>query len=157
MNASPFTTASKLLDDPKAIAAMRSSRPPSRGAVPAYDWISHHRAHQPSKLAVRELATQRNFSYADLDGRADALAAYLVSIGVGRGDRVTLLAHNGVSTIMYTSNAEVLKAYYRTDQITFKFDSTITHTTHSYTTPHDLINEVQLARIGGHAFSQCDD
>ena len=96
MNASPITTASNLLDDPKAIAAMRSSRPPSRGAVPAYDWISHHRAHQPSKLAVRELATQRNFSYADLDGRADALAAYFASIGVGRGDRVALLAHNGV-------------------------------------------------------------
>ena len=59
------------------------------------------------------------------------------------------LTHDDVSAIMYTSNAEVLKAYYRTDQITFKFDSTITHTTHSYTTPQDLFNEVQLARIVG--------
>ena len=83
-------------DDPAAIAAMRSSRPPSRGPVPAYDWIAHHSAHRPAKEAVRELATQRRFSYADVDRRADALAAFLGSLGIGRGDRVALLAHNGV-------------------------------------------------------------
>ncbi|MBL8352113.1 MAG: long-chain fatty acid--CoA ligase [Burkholderiaceae bacterium] len=83
-------------DDPAAIAAMRSSRPPGRGAVRAYDWIAHHRAHRPAKEAVRELASQRSHSYADLDRRADALAAYLGSLGIVRGDRVALLAHNGV-------------------------------------------------------------
>jgi len=83
-------------DDAAAIDAMRSSRPPSRGAVRAYDWIAHHRAHRPGKEAVRELASKRSFSYAELDERADALAAWLVSLGVGRGDRVALLAHNGV-------------------------------------------------------------
>ena len=83
-------------DDPAARAAMRSSRPASRGAVRAYDWIAHHRAHRPTKEAVRELASQRSHSYADLDRRADALAAYLASLGIGRGDRVALLAHNGV-------------------------------------------------------------
>ena len=82
--------------DPAEVAAMRSSRPPSRGAVAAYDWLSHHRLHRPKKEAIRELGTERSFSYADLDSRADALAAWFVSQGVGRGDRVALLAHNGV-------------------------------------------------------------
>jgi fatty-acyl-CoA synthase len=83
-------------DDPAAVAGMCSSRPPSRGAVRAYDWIANHRSHRPGKEAVRELASGRRFTYADLDRRADALAAWLRSAGVGRGDRVALLAHNGV-------------------------------------------------------------
>ena len=75
---------------------MRSPRPTGHGAVRAYDWIAHHRAHRPSKLAVRELAPARQFSYAELDGRADALGAWLQAQGIGRGARVALLAHNGV-------------------------------------------------------------
>ncbi|MEI7447134.1 MAG: hypothetical protein WCK28_19760, partial [Burkholderiales bacterium] len=71
-------------DDPAAIAALRSSRPPGRGPVRAYDWIATHRAHRPRKEAVRELASGRRFTYADLDGRADALAAWLRRAGVGR-------------------------------------------------------------------------
>jgi len=82
--------------DPAAVAAMRSSRPPGHGAVPAYDWVAHHRAHRPAKEAVRELSPPRSVSYAELDARADALAAYLSSLGIGRGDRVALLAHNGI-------------------------------------------------------------
>jgi fatty-acyl-CoA synthase len=82
--------------DPAAVTAMRSSRPPGHGAVPAYDWVAHHRAHRPAKEAVRELSPPRSVSYAELDARADALAAYLSSLGIARGDRVALLAHNGV-------------------------------------------------------------
>ena len=95
LEATPMKTAA-CIDDPKALAAMTSSRPPGRGAVRAYDWIAHHRAQRPTKQAVRDLGTGRSFSYADLDRRADAMAAYLVSLGIGRGDRVALLAHNGV-------------------------------------------------------------
>ena len=82
--------------DPVATAAMFSARPAGHGAVPAYDWIAHHRANRPAKEAVRELSPPRSWSYAELDARADALAACLVSLGIGRGDRVALLAHNGV-------------------------------------------------------------
>jgi fatty-acyl-CoA synthase len=64
--------------------------------VRAYDWIRHHRANRGRKEAVRELATGRSFSYADLDRRADAMAEHLAALGIGRGDRVALLAHNGV-------------------------------------------------------------
>ena len=82
--------------DPAARAAMRSARPAGHGAVPAYDWIAHHRAHRPAKEALRELTPPRSLSYADLDARTDALAAWLAGQGIGRGDRVALLAHNGV-------------------------------------------------------------
>ena len=85
-----------LAADPDARAAMRSARPAGHGAVTAYDWISHHRAHRPAKEAVRELSPPRSLCYADLDARADALAAWLAAQGIGRGDRVALLAHNGV-------------------------------------------------------------
>jgi fatty-acyl-CoA synthase len=82
--------------DPQAIAAMRSSRPPSRGSVRAYDWLDHHRANRGHKEAIRDLGTERRFSYADLDVRADAMSAWCASIGIGRGDRIALLAQNGV-------------------------------------------------------------
>jgi fatty-acyl-CoA synthase len=82
--------------DPAAVAAMRSSRPAGWGPVAAYDWIAYHRMHRAGKTAIRELATQRQFTYGALDQRIDALAAYLSSLGIGRGDRVALLAHNGV-------------------------------------------------------------
>ena len=82
--------------DPADRAAMRSPRPASWGAVRAYDWLVHHRANRGDKEAVRELASQRRFSYRDLDRRADALSGWLAAQGVQRGDRVALLAHNGV-------------------------------------------------------------
>ena len=82
--------------DPQSIAAMRSSRPPSRGSVRAYDWLDHHRANRGHKEAIRDLGTERRFTYADLDARADAMSAWCASIGVGRGDRIALLAQNGV-------------------------------------------------------------
>ena len=75
---------------------MTSSRPVGHGAVPAYDWIDHHANNRPRKEAVRDLGTDRRFTYAELDRRVDAFAAYLSSIGIGRGDRVAVLAHNGV-------------------------------------------------------------
>jgi fatty-acyl-CoA synthase len=83
--------------DPAELSAMRSPRPHGHGTPPAYDWISHHRANRPNKEAVRELTPARSFSYADLDRRADALAAWMRRQGVGRGTRVALLAHNGVA------------------------------------------------------------
>ncbi|MFN0185795.1 MAG: acyl-CoA synthetase [Aquabacterium sp.] len=97
-DASPRLVARTTLfvDDPAAQASMRSSRPAGHGPVPAYDWLAQHRAHRPAKEAVRELSPPRSLSYTDLDIRADALAAYLASLAIGRGDRVALLAHNGV-------------------------------------------------------------
>jgi len=78
------------------LASLTSSRPRGHGAVRAYDWIDHHAAHRPTREAVRDLGSDRSFSYAQLDQRIDAMAAHLLSLGIGRGDRVAVLAHNGV-------------------------------------------------------------
>lgn len=79
-----------------AQAAMTSPRPAGHGIVRAYDWISHHADHRPGNEAVRDLGTDRSFTYAELDHRIDALASHLQSLGIGRGDRIAVLAHNGV-------------------------------------------------------------
>jgi hypothetical protein len=44
---------------------------------------------------------------------------------------------------------ETLKAYYKTDQISFAFDSTVTSSTHAYTSVQALVDEIQMARIVG--------
>jgi len=75
---------------------MTTSRPVGHGAVRAYDWISHHAESRPSTEAVRDLDTERSFTYAELDRRIDAMATYLTELGIGRGQRVAVLAHNGV-------------------------------------------------------------
>ena len=84
------------LDDPGAVASLTTSRPPGHGAVRAYDWVSHHAANRGDHEAIRDLGSDRSFTYAELDRRVDAMAAHLTSLGIGRGDRVALLAHNGV-------------------------------------------------------------
>ncbi len=89
-------TSDEFTPDAEKRAAMTSPRPAGHGAVPAYDWIDHHARNRPSKEAVRDLGTSRSFTYAELDQRVEATAAYLASAGVGRGDRVGVLAHNGV-------------------------------------------------------------
>ena len=82
--------------DPAGLAAMTSSRPTGWGRVRSYDWISHHAAHRSAKEAIRDLGTGRRFTYGELDCRVEAAAAYFRSLGIGRGDRVAVLAHNGV-------------------------------------------------------------
>lgn len=82
--------------DPAAVASMTSSRPVGHGAVRAYDWIANHAMSRPTKEAVRDITVGRSFTYAELDQRVDAMAAYFTSLGIGRGDRVAVLAHNGV-------------------------------------------------------------
>lgn len=73
-----------------------ATRPTGHGPVPAYDWIASHVEHRPDAEAVREVATGRRFTYRDLDARVDAMAAHFAALGIERGDRVAVLAHNGV-------------------------------------------------------------
>lgn len=79
-----------------ALASLTTSRPPGHGPVRAYDWLTHHAANRGDKEAVRDIGSSRSFSYADLDRRADAMAATFASFGLARGDRVAVLALNGV-------------------------------------------------------------
>jgi fatty-acyl-CoA synthase len=48
----------------------------------------------PQRLALVDRARDQRFTYAELDAMSDAWRAQLVSLGVGRGDRVATLAGN---------------------------------------------------------------
>ncbi len=89
-------TPTEFVSSAEAQAAMTSSRPKGHGPVSAYDWIGHHRTQRAQKEAIRDLGTGRSFTYGELDRRIDAMAAYFRSLGLGRGDRVAVLAQNGV-------------------------------------------------------------
>ena len=62
--------------------------------IPYYDWIAHHAGRRPTRLAIHDLQTNRRFTYAQLDARTDRLVAALAAMGIGKGDRVALLAPN---------------------------------------------------------------
>src|SRR5229473_2937502 len=46
-------------------------------AVRYYDWIAHFGRRTPDKVAVVDLASERHFTYAELDTRIARLAAHL--------------------------------------------------------------------------------
>ncbi len=89
-------TPTDFVSSAQAQASMTASRPKGHGPVSAYDWIGHHKTQRANKEAIRDLGTGRSFTYGQLDRRIDAMAAYLKSLGIGRGDRVAVLAQNGV-------------------------------------------------------------
>ncbi|MDP3161331.1 MAG: long-chain fatty acid--CoA ligase [Reyranella sp.] len=62
--------------------------------LPYYDWIAHHAGRRPTTLALHDLQTNRKFTYADVHKRTKQLTAALVAMGIGKGDRVALLAPN---------------------------------------------------------------
>ena len=61
---------------------------------PYYDWIAHHAHRRPKQLAINDLQTSRTFTYAELHRRTDRLTGWLAAQGIGKGDRVALLAPN---------------------------------------------------------------
>jgi fatty-acyl-CoA synthase len=65
-----------------------------------YDWIAHFGRRTPDKIALIDLASQRRFSYAQLDQRISRLATHLRDrLKVARGDRVAVLALNTTDTL----------------------------------------------------------
>lgn len=62
--------------------------------IPYYDWISHHAGRRPGTLAIHDLQTGRKLTYGELDRRTGQLTAALAARGIGKGDRVALLAPN---------------------------------------------------------------
>ena len=59
-----------------------------------YDWTAHHAYSQPHKIAIVDLHTGREFSYAALDERSARLAKWLQRQGVVKGDRVVIQTLN---------------------------------------------------------------
>ena len=69
-------------------------------AVRYYDWIAHHARRAPQKVAAIDLASERRFTYAQLDARVSRLASLLShTLNVSRGDRVAVLALNTTDTL----------------------------------------------------------
>src|SRR5437868_10817103 len=68
--------------------------------IPYYDWIAHHAMRTPEKIALIDLATERAFSYQQLDDRIGRLAQHLrEKLAVQRGARVAVLALNTTDTL----------------------------------------------------------
>lgn len=55
------------------------TRPPREAllAVRYYDWIAHHARRAPGKVAAIDLASERRFTYAQLDARQRLIKAPL--------------------------------------------------------------------------------
>src|SRR3954454_17860111 len=68
-------------------------------SIPYYDCIAHHAMRQPHALAAVDLATGRRHTYQAFDDRIARLAGTLRSrFGIGRGDRIAVLAPNATDT-----------------------------------------------------------
>ncbi|HSP79213.1 MAG TPA: AMP-binding protein, partial [Myxococcaceae bacterium] len=61
------------------------------------DWMGRGAVYWPEQTAVVDEARKARFTYREMNARAEALAGWLRDVaGVSRGDRVGLVAHNGV-------------------------------------------------------------
>ncbi|MCH9674852.1 MAG: long-chain fatty acid--CoA ligase [Gammaproteobacteria bacterium] len=60
----------------------------------AADWLFHHARFSPNRPALVDLASDRHFSYVELNERATRAALYFRARGVEEGDRVAVLCHN---------------------------------------------------------------
>ena len=59
-----------------------------------FDWSAHQASTRPNGVAISDLETGAELTYAQLDQRACALATHLQAIGIKQGDRVAVLARN---------------------------------------------------------------
>jgi fatty-acyl-CoA synthase len=62
----------------------------------AADLLTNRARLTPGREALTELDTGRRHSYAELNDRANRLANWMRALGVEKGDRVAILAHNGL-------------------------------------------------------------
>ena len=65
----------------------------------AADLMSKRALLTPDREALQDLHTGQRYTYAELNVRANRLANFMQSLGVGKGDRVSVLAHNGIAYI----------------------------------------------------------
>jgi fatty-acyl-CoA synthase len=132
---------------------MTVARSGAESAVLAYDWIAHHNANRGTKEAIRDLGKGASFTYAEIDRRVDALAAYFESVGIGRGDRIAVLAYNGVEFF------DVQFACARTGSIFVPLNWRLTNHELAYilkdSSPSLLIHDVSFAEIAQNLQGQC--
>ena len=60
-----------------------------------FDWIKRHAERTPNKIALVDAHTNRQFTYAQFNERANRFASFLKNeLGVKQGDRVSIVAGN---------------------------------------------------------------
>lgn len=65
----------------------------------AADLLTNRARLTPVREALLTLPGGRRYTYAELNARANRLADWMQALGVGQGDRVSILAHNGIVSI----------------------------------------------------------
>ncbi|WP_079508014.1 class I adenylate-forming enzyme family protein [Mesobacillus jeotgali] len=61
------------------------------------DWLESRASLTPGAAAIADAGTDQEWSYSEVNARAKAIAVWLLGKGVNKGDRVALLAPNGIS------------------------------------------------------------
>jgi fatty-acyl-CoA synthase len=61
------------------------------------DWLESRARLTPDAAAIADAGTDQEWSFREVNERAKAIAAWMQGIGVKKGDRIALLAPNGVS------------------------------------------------------------
>lgn len=71
------------------------------------DWISKWALYSPDKIAIQELESGKEISYSALNGKANGIVQYLdLNFGIGKGDRVVVLAEYNIEYIALFSAAQ---------------------------------------------------
>ena len=63
------------------------------------DWISQHGMAMPDKLAAIDLASNRHYTYSQMNNRVGRLANHLKYLGITKGDRVAYFAFNSTDVV----------------------------------------------------------
>ena len=115
-------------------------------SIPYHDWIAHHAARTPEKVAAVDLATDRHLTYRELDARIARLASHLRDVGhVVPGDRVAVLGHTSTDTF------ELQFACFRIGAIfvplNWRLAVTELHTIIADCAPRVIIHDAEFAAI----------
>jgi fatty-acyl-CoA synthase len=58
------------------------------------DWVDYHARHRPEAIALADVDSQQELTWAQFEQRVGRVAAVLGELGIGRGDRVALMVEN---------------------------------------------------------------
>ncbi|MEM7800226.1 MAG: AMP-binding protein, partial [Chloroflexota bacterium] len=65
----------------------------------AVNLLTHRARQTPDSEAIVEVATGDRFTFADINRRACQTARWLLALGIGYGDRVSILGHNSIAYV----------------------------------------------------------
>ena len=89
--------------DPRAAGGEAADPRPHPHADRGYDWVGSLSARRarlsPDRVAVTDTAAGEEYTYAELDERANRTARFLRDVGVSTGDRVAVVSRNRVELV----------------------------------------------------------